>query len=916
MDLDALLHALTQSPSYRGQIVHLRREPARPPAWREPGRPLGAALERALAAGGVGRLYTHQADALELARAGRDPLVVTGSASGKSLCYQLPVLEALAADPAATALLLFPSKALCQDQFLAFADLLHRAGMHERLAGVYDGDTPMPLRRRLRDRAAVLFSNPDMLHAGLMPQHGRWARFLGGLRLVALDELHVYSGIFGANMANVLRRLLRLCAHYGADPRLVACSATVGNPSELARAVTGREMALVARDGSPRGARAYVFWNPPVERPTRYRARRSANVEAHDLMALLMQRDVRTIAFSKAKMTAEMIARYVAEKLRETAPHLSGAVAPYRGGYLPEERRAIEARLFGGDLLGVSATPALELGIDVGGLDAALIVGYPGTRASFFQQAGRAGRGGRESLVVLVGLDTLINQYVLRHPDHLFERPPESGVVEPDNPFVLLGHLRCAVQEIPLPRAEEPRFGPHAAVVLRVLADNRKVRLAAGAWYHAAEEMPHHEFGLRGYANANVALEDAASGAVIGELNEYDAPSIVHPHAIYMHRGDTWRVLDLDMERKRARVVREETDYYTQPSGGTDVHHVDACLRARPFGAGRAFWGEVTARFVTFGYEKIRFYTLDAFEGGEVDPLELWLETMAVWIVPPEELMARVLRAGLDPHSGLRGIGYAARMTLPLFVACDTADFSHSVGCRNAPWNAVFVYERHPLGLGYTEAAYRDLHRVLPAVLDTIRGCGCANGCPCCVGKPLRQQIVFNPERGEASIPSKAAARMILEGLLGDGAGLQAPDDDALTDTDEAAAIRLERALRRRLERGREPQLPHVIAHHLPVRYPDPEDPSTLAQPDAARRSERRRDFHRALSRRIAERAADLPASEPVPPGPNGAPQPPPPAAQPQPPSLEPGPRSPGDSQAARARRRLRERRAGEPDGQ
>ena len=853
MDIEAFLNEIRSSPDYADQIVHVREVAARGARFGAPARPLPPPVEAMLSARGIERLYSHQAQALDLLREGKNALVVTGTASGKSLCYIIPIIEMLLADPEDRALLLFPTKALCQDQFKGFAAALEAAALKGVLAGVYDGDTPSTTRRKVRDQASVVFTNPDMLHAALLPQHGRWSQFLARLKLVVIDELHVYSGIFGSNAANLLRRFLRICRHYGSDPQLVACSATIGNPKELAEAITGKQMSLVEEDGSPRGKRTYVFWNPPRVRVREWRSRRSANVEAHELMAMLIQRGAPTITFSKAKMTAEMIYRYVCEKLAETAPHLVKKVSPYRGGYLPEERRDIERRLFAGELLGVSATRALELGIDVGGLEASLLVGYPGTLASFLQQSGRAGRKEREALVVLVGLDTSVNQYIMSHPDYIFERAVEQGVIDGDNPFVITGHLRCATHELPLPEAEGKTFGPHAEMVLRLLEENLKVKRIGDQWYHAAAETPQHEISLRDYADKNVIIQEVDSGLVLGEVNKFDAPPILHPEAIYMHLGETYRVLDLDLEKNIATVKKVEVDYYTQPIGGTDVHHVDHCLREEPFGTGTAYWGEVTAYFRTQAYEKIHFYSLDALS---VHPLELptfVLETMAFWIVPPEALMAKVREAGLDVHSGLRGIGYATRMLLPLFLTCDTLDFSHSIGSVNSAWNAIFIYERYPLGLGFTEKAYGLLPELMPAVLDNIRSCTCEEGCPCCIGKPLRQYTTWNVERGEASIPSKKSALMILEGLLGDGSKLKIGAARARAQPDGDDRLRLEMALRRRLERMREPDLFHPIEPKVKTEYPEIEKSEALSQADAAKRVERRRNLTRELRKRVAK---------------------------------------------------------------
>ena len=854
MDVDGLLKEIRSSPDYRGQIVHVHDVPARRGCYAHDAVPLSDSTERMLRAGGVEQLYHHQAEAIRAAQREKDVLIVTGTASGKSLCYVVPIIEMLQADPQGRALLLFPTKALCQDQFKAFSAALDAAGLNEVLAGVYDGDTPSPIRRKLRDRASVIFSNPDMVHSALMPQHARWADFIAHLRYLVLDELHVYSGIFGANMTNLLRRWERVCGHYGARVRIIACSATIGNPRELAERLTGREMTVIDRDGSPRGRRVYVFWNPPTVRGTTWRSRRSANVEAHELMAELIRRGAATITFSKAKMTAEMIYRYVCENLARTAPHLVGKVTPYRGGYRPEERRQIERRLFAGELLGVSTTRALELGIDVGALDACIVVGYPGKLASFFQQSGRAGRRDRDALIVLVGLDTAVNQYVMSHPEYLFDRPIEQAVIDPDNPFVVTSHLRCAAHEKPIPPKEVSSFGPHAALVLEVLRDNRKLARIGDLWYHSASETPQHEFSLRDTVDANVLIEDADTGQVLGEVNKLDAPPILHPEAIYMHRGDTYRVLKLDLEKNIATVKREEVDYYTQPIGGTDVHHIDAQLRDKPFGTGRAMWGEVTAYFRNEMYEKVRFYELDAISRHGLDLPTLQLETMGVWVVPPEELMEQVRKADLDAHAGLRGVGYATRMLLPLFITCETLDFSHSIGSANSPWNAIFIYERYPLGFFYPKPAYEMLGDIVPAVLAHIRRCPCEEGCPCCVGKPLRQYATWNVERGEASIPSKAAALMILERLLGDRSNLECADTQALSDSESSRALRMEQALRRRLERMREPSVFHPIVPDVKTEYPDAEKSENLERADVTLRIERKKDFQKDMRKRLAKR--------------------------------------------------------------
>lgn len=881
MDFAAFLDEIRSSPSYRGQIVYYARQEPRAARYSQIEPPLTLPGQCVLSGLGVEQLYIHQAQGLEAVRRGEDVLLATGTASGKSLVYQLAILELLERNPHARVLMMFPLKALAQDQLLSLQRLLKLAGREGILCGCYDGDTPAPMRRKLRDEGRVILTNPDMLHAGLMPQHTRWAEFLENLELVVLDEMHIYSGLFGANIANFFRRFARVLGHYGKDvsprgagrpgrpdcasetaaptrsaPQFIFSSATIGNPAELVGLLTGRKPTVIDDDGSPAGARHWVFWNPPVIYGRKYRARRSANVEATELMAELVRRGVPSITFSKAKITAELIYRYVSDNLRETSPEKMSKVMPYRGGYLPEERREIERKLFTGELLGVSCTRALELGIDIGGLDASIVVGYPGTLASFFQQAGRAGRRDRESLVVLVGLDTSINQYVMQNPDYIFGRPIEEVVLDRDNPFIIAGHLRCAAHELPVAAPEAAEFGVAAPEALKVLQDMRKVRLRAERWYHATAETPQHEMSLRGTCEAELIVQDSDTKAVIGHMNLFDGPTYVHPKAIYMHYGDTYFVDELDLIRRIAWVHRVDVDYYTQPMGGTDIHHIDRMLRRKVFGPATACFGEVTAYFQTHEFERIHFYKLDAFTREAVDPKlpTLQLETMGMWFTPEDDLLREVIRKGLDPYSGLRGIGYGLRMLLPLFVTCETLDFSHTVGCTNSPWQSTFIYERYPLGLGFTERAYERLHEILPALLERIKTCKCREGCPCCVGKPLRGDATWNVERHEGSVPSKKSARMILELMLADKTLLNLPDEDSLGQDEEEARLRLERSLRRRLERQAFPDILHDIEARPPEGYPEPEaPPQSLSDTDVARRAIRRRE-HESVRRDEAYR--------------------------------------------------------------
>ena len=912
MDVETFLEDIRQAKAYRDQIVHVHRVPTRAARYAAPQAPLSPSCARMLESMGICQLYMHQARSLDAVRVGSDVLVATGTASGKTLCYQLPIFEALEADPQAKVMALYPTKALSQDQLRVFQRGLQAASLESVFAGVMDGDTPSNQRRRIRDAANIIITNPDMVHAAILPRHGRWAQVFAHLKYIVVDELHTYVGLFGSSAANLFRRLHRVCEHYGSRPQFIASSATIGNPLELAGQVIGRDFELIDEDGSPHGARTYVFWNPPQVRARRRRSRRSANVEAHELMVELMKAGAPTITFSKAKVTSELIYRYVRETLEKSAPELASKVTPYRGGYLPEERREIEQRLFSGELLGVSSTRALELGIDVGALEACIVVGYPGTLSAFFQQGGRAGRRDREALVMLVGVDTTINQYVMKHPEYIFGRPTEEGVVVPDNPYVLIGQLRCACHELPLQQSEVPQFGHYAPLVLDVLQSQHKVALHKEAWYHASAEVPQHEVSLRDYADKNVAIIDVSNqDRVIGQMNKFDAQPILHKGAIYLHQGDTYLVEELDLERYQCRVRKVDVDYYTQPLGGTDVHHIDHQLRDKPFGIGQAFFGEVTAYFRNHAYERISFYTLDALSVHDLDLPHFTLETMAFWLVPPEPVCQQALEDGLDAHSGLRGIGYATRMVLPLFVRCETLDFSHTIGAANAPWHTVFVYERYPLGLGFTERAYERLGDLMPAVYEHVRACECVDGCPCCVGKPLRQYTTWNIERGEAHIPSKTATLRILEGFLDDRSNLHQPDAASLGQDTEEARLALERGLRRRLERMREPEFFHPIEQGITTEYPKPEPRATLDSADVARRALRRRKLGK-LMRGVPTNET----GEPLKPLPPRTAEKTHAQTEPETPTrgLPKQTRVMGDSVAGRARK-LKKRKGNEPNG-
>jgi DEAD/DEAH box helicase domain-containing protein len=755
MDVRAFLEEIRRAPAYQGQIVHERFLPPRPPRYGPLPRPrLPEVLTAALQRQGITRLYRHQAEAIAAVRERRHVVVVTATASGKTLTYTLPVLETLLADPAARALYVFPTKALAQDQ----ADALGEFGVAGLRFGTYDGDTPQPARRELRERAQILLTNPDMLHVGILPQHARWRDVFAHLRYVVIDDAHVYRGVFGSHVANVIRRLRRICRLYGADPVYVLTSATIGNPKEFAEAFLGLPVHVVGDDGAPRGPRWFVLWNPPLIDETRAR-RRSASAEATALFSQLVRDGVRTIAFTPARKMTELVFRYARFDLEARAPELAARISPYRAGYLPEERRAIERRLFHGDLLGVVSTNALELGIDVGGLDAAVLVGFPGTIASTWQRAGRAGRGADNALIVLVALEDALDQYLMRHPDYLFARPVERAVIDPQNPYILAGHLRCAAAEVPLGTKDEEVFGTRMGEIARLLEERGDLRQHRERWYWRRPGYPATEVAVRSASGDTFRIVDEARGRLIGTVDRARAFEQVHPGAIYLHQGEPYLIGRLDLEARVASAAAADADYYTQPRSDTQLD-VLAAHRRRPWGPTTASWGEVDVATQVLGFVRKRLFSDEVLGEEPLDLPEERLQTKAVWLTIPAALEDDVRRRGLDLAGGIHAVEHAAIGLLPLFAMCDRWDLGGVSYPLYPDLGAptIFIYEGHPGGVGITDTGYAMLDEWLTATLRTIETCPCEAGCPSCIQ---------SPKCGNLNEPlDKRAAIVLLRGLL------------------------------------------------------------------------------------------------------------------------------------------------------
>ncbi len=759
---ETLLQRLLLDPSRADRVTHVEHVAARVgrradwPGWVPP------LLVDRLALAGVPAPWEHQAVAAELAHGGSSVVVATGTASGKSLAYLLPVLAALLSDDRATALYLSPTKALATDQLRAVRAL----NLMQVRAATYDGDTAHEERDWVRRFGTLVLTNPDMLHRSVLPRHADFGRFLRGLRYVVIDECHTYRGVFGSHVAQVLRRLRRVCARYGAAPVFVLASATVSAPGESAGRLTGLPVTAVTDDASPHGATEFALWEPPLQPGLRGEddapVRRSATAETGDLLADLVVEGARTIAFVRSRRGAEAVAMGARRALEETDPSLPPRLAAYRSGYLPEERRELERRLQSGELLGVAATNALELGVDVAGLDAVVLSGWPGTVASVWQQAGRAGRAGQGALAVFVARDDPLDTYLVHHPAALFGRPVEATVLDPANPYVLGPHLCCAAAELPLTEADLPLFGApdEVRLLLADLVRRGVLRSRPRGWFWTGRDRP--DADLRGTGGPPVRLVEAATGRLLGTVDNASAHTQAHAGAVYLHQGTPWVVDELDLEEAVALVHAEDPDWSTTARDVTDLRVVDVA-RSTSYDGIELFLGtvDVTHQVVSFLRKRLRTGEVLGEEPLDLPPRQL--RTRAVWYTVTPELLAAAQVEPADVPGALHAAEHAAIGLLPLFATCDRWDIGGvSTALHEDTGEAsVFVYDGHPGGAGFAERGFARAEAWLTATRDAIVSCECATGCPSCVQ---------SPKCGNGNSPlDKAGALRLLSAMIGTG---------------------------------------------------------------------------------------------------------------------------------------------------
>ncbi|MED3563620.1 DEAD/DEAH box helicase [Bacillus xiapuensis] len=729
-NLQEIISELKTNERFKENIVTWRTIEEKPAQTAALPDTLHPVLRQALKSKGIQELYTHQSTAYETIMDGRSIVAVTPTASGKTLCYNLPVLETILQNPNSRALYMFPTKALAQDQKSEINEIIQAAGVDIN-SYTYDGDTPATIRQRVRKAGHVVITNPDMLHSAILPHHTKWVSLFENLKFVVIDELHTYRGVFGSHVANVIRRLKRICRYYGSNPVFICTSATIANPLELAEALTEEKMELIDNNGAPSGRKHFLFYNPPiVNKPLNIR--RSATLEVRKIAGELLKNKIQTIVFARSRVRVEIILTYLQELVKNQLG--SKSIMGYRGGYLPTERRKIEKGLRSGEIYGVVSTNALELGVDIGQLQVCIMTGYPGTISSAWQQAGRAGRRHGEALVIMVASSSPLDQYIIQNPEYFFNKSPETARINPDNLIILIDHMKCAAYELPFKQGE--KFGAlDTEELLEYLTEERILYRNGDKWYWMNDSFPAHNISLRSASQENIVIDDQSDVAnvrVIGEMDRFSAMTLLHEEAIYLHQGRQFQVEKLDWEEKKAFVREVDVDYFTDANLAVQlkVLEVDRLSSQKYAEIG---YGDVSVRAMATIFKKIKFETHENIGSGPIHLPEEELHTSAAWI-SLDQSFTEMGQERLE--QGLIGAAHALNHIAPLFVMADPQDI-HVIPQVKADHNekpTVFFYDRYPGGIGLSEKIYQGMQAVFEETRKMLEVCQCESGCPSCIG--------------------------------------------------------------------------------------------------------------------------------------------------------------------------------------
>lgn len=733
MTISEYIEKLRNNPAFMKNVTAWNVMPERKAAYGRFPENLDPRVIDVLHKKGIDKPYIHQSQAIEAAIARKDFVVVTPTASGKTLCYNVPVLDSILKDESARALYLFPTKALSSDQVAELYSMIEDMGADVK-AYTYDGDTPASARSAIRQAGHVVVTNPDMLHQGILPHHAKWVKLFENLRYVVIDEIHAYRGVFGSNLANVLRRLKRICAFYGSDPTFICCSATIRNPRELAETMTGKAMQLIDQNGAPTGERHVVFYNPPVIN-AQLGIRAGSIPETRNIAASMLKAGVQNIVFARSRLTVEVLVRYLKDMVRDPLGN-AGKVRGYRGGYLPTQRREIERELRAGNITSVVSTNALELGIDIGQLDACVLCGYPGTIASTWQQAGRAGRRGSVSLLVVVASSSPLDQYIINHPDYFFEQSSEQALINPDNLYILLNHVKCAAYELPFEDGERYADLEDTPDLLGYLEDQTILRRVSGRYYWMAEEFPQAGINLRSASDQNfliIDITDPKKHRVIGEMDRFTVPMLLHQYAIYMHEGTQYQVEKLDFDDKKGYVRRVDVGYYTDADLTTSLKVMDE-FETESAGPWQRARGEVLVSSIVTVFKKIKFDTHENLGWGPVTLPELEMQTTACWWTLPDDMEARYEREPLK--NAMIGLAHLIRHIAPMHLMCAPQDVSVVYHVKD-PFTGkptIYLYDSVPGGIGLSDRVYEMERELLERAMEMLKACPCTDGCPSCVG--------------------------------------------------------------------------------------------------------------------------------------------------------------------------------------